>query len=156
MTTLVCHTLKLRCETNSKSVMIMKKYCNGIVTFVVKKYLGGMIFLFSKAVDHQVCYPEHAGKLYDEHKLNAEMLCLKCNSTITNSLEQLYRHCMVSVCFIADILVIGISVNLFISVLLVINYDLVFIVGKMCWRNILNVLTFVKHMRMLTTQFVSD
>ena len=52
--------------------------------------------------DHQqncVLFSGHAGNLYNEHKLNAELLCLKCNSTIMNSLEQLVI--LVLVCFIA-------------------------------------------------------
>ena len=93
MTTPVCHTLKLQCETNSKYVLIMRSTV--FVTFVVKEYLGGVISLFSKVVDHQqVCYLSFFSNLYDEHKLNAEMLCIKYNNTIMNSLEQLYwcRH----------------------------------------------------------------
>ena len=42
-----------------------------LLTFVVKEYLGGMI--------SRLCYlafSGHAYNLYDEHKLNAEILCL--------------------------------------------------------------------------------
>ena len=38
MTTPICHTLKLHCETNSKYVMTMKS-----TVFAVKEYLGGVI-----------------------------------------------------------------------------------------------------------------
>ena len=70
MTTSVCHTLKLQCGTNSKYVLIMRSTV--FVTFVVKEYLGGVISLFSKVVDHQqVCYLSFFSNLYDEHKLNA-------------------------------------------------------------------------------------
>ena len=67
--------------------MIMKSTV--FVTFVVKELVSRRYDI--KVVDHQVC-SGHAGKLYNEHKLNSEMLCIKYYNTIMNLLEQLYRY----------------------------------------------------------------
>ncbi len=52
--------------TDTNTNIYINIICN--IIFVMKEYLGDVISLFSKVVDHQqVCYLGHAGNLYDEH-----------------------------------------------------------------------------------------
>ena len=98
----------------------------------MKEYLGGVISLFSKVIDHQVCYLAfswHAGKLYDEYKLNVVYKMQQYNNEFIG---------VASVCFIADLSVIGISVNLLISA------PLFLMTFFFCKINIKNVIRFVQ------------